>query len=62
MPINNPNSVPVRRKDGASAQTLVELKTIEILNLTTNNMLTSNSGYDIITSNSGEILYSPTEG
>ncbi len=64
MSINNPNAVPLSRKGGGgtSSQTLVELKTIEFFNLPTNNMLTSNSGYDIIVSNSGEIIYSPVEG
>ena len=36
-----------------------ELKTIELLGLTTNNMLTMNNNYDIVTDNEGEILFSP---
>lgn len=42
--------------------TVAELKTIELLGLSTDNLLTDNSGYDLIVTNSGELTFSPTEG
>ena len=41
-------------------RTKVELETIEELGLTTNNMLTDNSGRSVITLNDGQILYNGT--
>jgi len=47
-------------KDSPSSHTMAELDTIKLLGLSTDNMLTSNNEYDIITDNSGEIIFSPT--
>lgn len=41
-------------------RTQVELETIEELGLTTDNMLTDNSGRAVITLNDGQILYNGT--
>lgn len=37
-----------------------ELKTIELLGLSTTNMLTDSSGYDLILASDGSILFTPT--
>lgn len=50
------------REAAAAAHTQTELATITLLGLSTDNMLTDNAGYDIITENDGSILYSPTIG
>lgn len=39
-----------------------ELKTIELLGLGTDNLLTDESEYNLITMNNGELVFSPTEG
>ncbi len=39
-----------------------EFKTIELLGLTFLNIVTDDTGYDIIVTNCGDIVYSPTEG
>ncbi len=46
----------------AASHTIAELKTIELFSLTTVNLLTDNSGYNVITLNDGSIVYSPTIG
>ena len=39
-----------------------EFKTLEVLGLTSANIVTDDTGYDIIVTNCGDIVYSPTEG
>ena len=53
--------VPLLKSDDQTAQlhTANELSTITLLNLPTNNMLTTNNDYDILTDNEGEILFAP---
>lgn len=42
------------------AHTMTELKTIEVLGLSTNNIITTNDDYNLITTNDGELIFTPT--
>ena len=44
-------------RSAREAHTLNELKTIQILNLTTANIVTDSTGRDIVTNRCGEIIY-----
>ena len=46
----------------AEMHTANELKTIELLGLTTVNLVTDDTDYDVIITNCGDIVYSPVEG
>ena len=52
--------VRVKIEKNAEAHTVAELQTIDTLGLTINNMLTDTTEYDIITDNSGQILFAGT--
>jgi len=51
---------PAELDAACAANVGAELKTIETLGLTTNNIVTMDDGYDLVVTNEGELIFTPT--